>query len=185
MALTDWFGVTTTLIGMVHLDPLPGAPQATDGLETVCKAARRDAERLAAGGVDGLMIENYGDSPFYPESVPKHTVAVMTRIGTAIADAVDCPLGINVLRNDAEAALSVAAVLGPTTFGSTFTRGLQSLTRGSLKTVPTKRYDFERSSVPTPSYWPTSMSNTQLNSLLAGRLAIGSLTSSSEGWRMA
>jgi hypothetical protein len=112
MTLTDWFGVDTPIIGMVHLEALPGAPEATDSLETVLGHAVRDAERLATGGVDGLMIENYGNTPFYPESVPKHTVAAMTRIGTAVTSAVGCPVGINVLRNDAEAALSVAAAVG-------------------------------------------------------------------------
>lgn len=112
MRLSELFGVTPPVIGMVHLDPLPGAPRATDSLETVCETAVKDAERLVAGGVDGLMIENYGDTPFYPELVPNHTVAAMTRVGTAITEAVDCPIGVNVLRNDAEAALAVAAAIG-------------------------------------------------------------------------
>ena len=111
MTHSEWFGTDTPIIGMVHLDPLPGAPRATDGLSAVCETAVRDAERLFAGGVDGLLIENYGDAPFYPESVPKHTVAAMTRIATVVSEAVDCPVGINVLRNDAEAALSVAAAV--------------------------------------------------------------------------
>ncbi len=44
--------------------------------------------------------------------MPKHTVAALTRVGTTVSEAVDCPIGINVLRNDAEAALSVAAAVG-------------------------------------------------------------------------
>ncbi len=36
----------------------------------------------------------------------------MTRVGAAIKAAVDCPIGINVLRNDAKAALSIAAAVG-------------------------------------------------------------------------
>jgi len=106
-----YFGTETPIIGMVHLDPLPGAPGAAERLPTVVESAVRDAQRLATGGVDGLMIENYGDSPFYPEDVPKHTVAAMTRVGQAVTEAVDCPIGVNVLRNDAEAALSVAAAV--------------------------------------------------------------------------
>ena len=111
MDCSSLFGTAKPIIGMVHLAPLPGAPEATVDLRAVCAAARRDAERLVAGGVDGLMLENYGDTPFYPDDVPKHTVAAMTRVGTAIQQAVDCPIGINVLRNDAEAALSVAAAI--------------------------------------------------------------------------
>lgn len=112
MTHREWFGTDRPIIGMVHLDPLPGAPGATAGLSAVREAAVRDAERLVAGGVDGLLIENYGDAPFYPESVPKHTVAAMTHVATAVERAVDCPLGINVLRNDAAAAVSIAAAIG-------------------------------------------------------------------------
>jgi len=111
MDCSSLFGTETPIIGMIHLEPLPGAPGATADLTDVCAAARRDAERLVAGGVDGLMLENYGDTPFYPDDVPKHTVAAMTRVGTAIQQAVECPLGVNILRNDAEAALSVAAAV--------------------------------------------------------------------------
>ncbi len=85
------FGTSKPIIGMVHLEPLPGAPGTTGNLASICAAARRDTELLAAGGVDGLMIENYGDSPFYIDDVPKHTVAAMTRVGTVIKDASSLP----------------------------------------------------------------------------------------------
>jgi predicted TIM-barrel enzyme len=100
------------VVGMVHLPPLPGAPRSDGDLDAVREAALRDARRLAAGGVDALMLENFGDAPFYPDDVPKHAVASMTRVAGEVRDAVDLPLGINVLRNDVEAALSVAAAVG-------------------------------------------------------------------------
>ncbi|WP_135533983.1 BtpA/SgcQ family protein [Halostella pelagica] len=100
------------IVGMLHLPPLPGAPRSNGDLDMVREAALRDARRLAAGGVDALMMENFGDAPFYPDDVPKHAVASMTRVAGEVRDAVDLPLGINVLRNDVEAALSVAAAVG-------------------------------------------------------------------------
>lgn len=100
------------VIGMVHLAPLPGAPKFSGDFERVRKAALRDARRLEAGGVDALMLENFGDAPFYPDDVPKHVVASMTRIAADLREEVALPMGINVLRNDAEAALSVAAAVG-------------------------------------------------------------------------
>jgi len=106
------FGTATPLIGMVHLPPLPGTPGCNVGLEAIEERALSDAEALSAGGIDGILIENYGDVPFYPESVPKHTVASMTRLATEITGVTDVPIGINVLRNDAEAAVSVAAAVG-------------------------------------------------------------------------
>lgn len=109
------FETDRPVIGMVHLPPLPGSPGFGDGeeneddRETVRTRALEDAARLEAGGIDGIILENFGDAPFYPDDVPKHVVAEMTAIATALTDAVDVPVGINVLRNDAAAALSVAA----------------------------------------------------------------------------
>ncbi|MFC7081711.1 BtpA/SgcQ family protein [Halorussus caseinilyticus] len=97
------------VVGMVHLPALPGAPKFSGDLEEVRETALRDARRLEAGGVDALMVENFGDAPFYPDDVPKHVVASMTRVVAEIEDEVDLPIGVNVLRNDAAAALSVAA----------------------------------------------------------------------------
>jgi len=133
MDCSPLFGTTKPVVGMVHLEPLPGAPGATADLTAVCEAACRDAERLVAGGVDGLMLENYGDAPFYPDDVPKHTVAAMTRVGTAVRQAVDCPIGINVLRNDAEAALSVAAAVGADYIRVNVHTGLKATDQGLIE----------------------------------------------------
>ncbi|QIB74141.1 BtpA/SgcQ family protein [Halogeometricum borinquense] len=102
------------VVGMVHLHALPGAPNydAEAGLDAVRESALEDAAKLDAGGVDAVMIENFGDAPFYPDDVPKHTVASMTAVIDAVAREVDVPVGVNVLRNDAEAALSIAAATG-------------------------------------------------------------------------
>jgi len=109
------FGTDAPVIGMVHLPPLPGAPKApADGVAAMRDALDRaaaDARALDRGGVDGIMVENFGDAPFYPDDAPKHVVASVTRAATAITTETDLPLGINVLRNDAEAALSVAAAV--------------------------------------------------------------------------
>src|SRR5262249_4211077 len=100
------------IVGMVHLLPLPGAPRYGGDLEAVLRRAREDAEALVAGGVDGVMVENFGDAPFYPERVPPETVAAMTRAARAVVEVVSVPVGVNVLRNDAAAALAIAGVVG-------------------------------------------------------------------------
>lgn len=109
MDLTARFGTDRPVIGMVHLAALPGAPGYGGDRGRITADMHRDADRLVAGGVDALMLENYGDVPFYPEDVPKHVVATMANLATELTNAVDVPVGVNVLRNDANAALSVAA----------------------------------------------------------------------------
>ena len=97
------------LVGMVHLQPLPGAPLYGDDFENVLKHAQQDARVLVTSGFDGLMIENYGDVPFFAERVPAITIAAMARIAShIIAEHPDVKVGINVLRNDAVSALSIA-----------------------------------------------------------------------------
>jgi membrane complex biogenesis BtpA family protein len=99
------------IIGVVHLPPLPGSPRARD-IEEVVERAVRDASRLEEGGVDAVLVENYGDAPYHPDDVPKVTVACMTRAVAEVIESVSVPVGVNVLRNDALAALSVCAATG-------------------------------------------------------------------------
>jgi membrane complex biogenesis BtpA family protein len=100
------------LVGMVHLRPLPGAPRFAGSFQAVLDAALRDAEALVAGGMPALMLENFGDVPFFPGPVPAHVVAHLTAVACAIRQRFDRPLGINVLRNDGAAAVAVAAASG-------------------------------------------------------------------------
>jgi membrane complex biogenesis BtpA family protein len=69
-----------------------------------------EAQALDKAGFDGVVIENFGDTPFYKDRVPPETVACMAVIAAAVRQAVRVPIGINVLRNDARAGLAVAAV---------------------------------------------------------------------------
>jgi hypothetical protein len=100
------------VFGMLHLRPLPGAPRYDGELSRVRDAALADLHALEAGGVDGLIIENFGDVPFYAQRVPAHVVAHVTAMAAAIRAATKLPLGINVLRNDALAALGIAQAIG-------------------------------------------------------------------------
>ncbi|MBW2526433.1 MAG: BtpA/SgcQ family protein [Deltaproteobacteria bacterium] len=101
---------TPRLCGVIHLRPLPSSPRFDGSLGGVIAAAIADARALVAAGFDSLMVENFGDAPFVPGSVEPVTVAAMTacvREVQAVAPGV--AIGINVLRNDARAALSIAA----------------------------------------------------------------------------
>jgi len=112
MDFQETFGTDTPLIGMVHLPALPGSPAFEGNREAIRAAALGDARALGEAGFDGLLIENFGDAPFYPDDVPTHVVAEMTAVARELDIAVDLPWGVNVLRNDAGAALSVAAAAG-------------------------------------------------------------------------
>ncbi len=106
--LSAMFETDKPIIGMLHLSPLPGSPGYGGALSTVIDDVLADLEGLIAGGVHGIMIENFGDIPFYPDRVPAVTVSHMTAIAARIRRATDLPLGINCLRNDGRSALAIA-----------------------------------------------------------------------------
>jgi membrane complex biogenesis BtpA family protein len=78
----------------------------------VVELAVNDAHAYERGGAHALFIENFGDVPFTRGSVAPETIAAMAAAGRAIRDAVKLPIGFNVLRNDACAALALCAVCG-------------------------------------------------------------------------
>ncbi len=109
MALLDaWKSVSKPVVGLLHLPALPGSPAFGGQLESIRAGLWRDAEALVDAGVDGLMLENFGDRPFFPRDVPPCTTAHMAALAVEIRRRFDIPLGINVLRNDGRAALAVA-----------------------------------------------------------------------------
>ena len=101
-----------TLIGVIHLLPLPGSPRWKGDLENLIQFAVNDAHSYQQGGADAVFVENFGDVPFTKSSVAPETIAAMTAAGRAIRAAVKLPIGFNVLRNDARAALALCAACG-------------------------------------------------------------------------
>jgi len=105
------------VVGVVHLPPLPGSPRWGGDFAAVLERARADLLALAEGGVDAAIVENFGDAPFRPGAVEPETVAAMARALAELRPLTALPLGVNVLRNDAAAALALAAVCaGPGAF---------------------------------------------------------------------
>ena len=106
------FGGGKAVIGVVHLLPLPGSPRYTGEFSSIVDRALRDARAYVEAGFNGLIVENFGDAPFYPDQVGPETVAAMAVVTSAVRAAVEVPVGVNVLRNDARAALAVATAAG-------------------------------------------------------------------------
>jgi membrane complex biogenesis BtpA family protein len=100
------------IIGMVHLRPLPGAPRYEGKVTAIIEDAAAQARTLQDGGVDGIMVENYGDVPFFAEALPPSAISALTLAVAEINRVTSLPIGVNALRNDATAALSIAACSG-------------------------------------------------------------------------
>ena len=106
-------GARPFLVGVVHLAATPGAPRYGGDMAAVLERAGADARALAGGGCDALLVENLGDVPYFARSVPPETVAAMAlALREVRALARGLPVGVNVLRNDARAALGLCAATG-------------------------------------------------------------------------
>ena len=79
-------GSLPRLVGMVHLLPLPGSPGFSGSTKRVIETAAEDAKVLADAGFPALMVENFGDAPFFAEDVPPETIAAMALAVSRVAE---------------------------------------------------------------------------------------------------
>ena len=99
------------LIGMIHLQALPGAPEYKGSMAKVVDFALHEAQILVSAGFDGLMVENFNDAPFFKDELPPETIAALTRCSHELRLAFpNMPVGVNALRNDSLSALSIAEI---------------------------------------------------------------------------
>jgi membrane complex biogenesis BtpA family protein len=108
----DLFDTKKPLIGVIHLMPLPGSPSYDGDRKVIYEKALEEVAVYKKYGIDGLLIENFRDKPFYPDKIPAETVASLSAIGKQILGEVDMPVGINALRNDAQSGLAIATAIG-------------------------------------------------------------------------
>lgn len=104
------------LIGVVHLQGLPGDPvPGAGGFAGVIEFALRDADALAEGGIESVIIENFGSAPFPKgcegDRLEPHVVAFMALMTLDLRKRFG-HVGVNCLRNDARAAMGIASACG-------------------------------------------------------------------------
>jgi len=120
MLMKSLFSHAKPIIGMVHLDSLPGAAEynSSSGLNKVIEHAKSDYENLVSGGIDGVIFCNENDKP-YAKDIRKETVAAMTCVVlSVISENHAVPFGID-MQWDPFASLAVASVTG-----ASFIRGI-------------------------------------------------------------
>src|SRR5438132_10719847 len=67
-----------------------------------------EAEIFPQYPIDGLIVENFRDIPFYPHALPAESIAALTAVTREVVRVVQVPVGVNALRNDAQAAMAIA-----------------------------------------------------------------------------
>jgi uncharacterized protein len=106
------FGVSRALIGVVHLQALPGTPANKLDVATIASIAVEEARAYETAGFHGVMIENTHDRPYLKSAVGPEITAAMSVIGAEIRRAIALPLGIQVLAGANSSAVAVALAAG-------------------------------------------------------------------------
>lgn len=97
------------VVACVHLQPTLGSHRYDGDVERIYSTAIAEATIFLEHRVDAIIVENFRDGPFYPEQVPVETIATLAGVTREIVRLSDVPVGVAVLRNDAEGAMAVAA----------------------------------------------------------------------------
>lgn len=125
------------LIAALHLPPLPGSPgwcrAGRPPLSAAVEDALARAEAFLDAGFDALILENFGDAPFYPQRCPPETVAAMAVVAAELCRAQPrAVLGLNVLRNDGAAALALAVCVGASFIRVNILNGVSAADQGLI-----------------------------------------------------
>jgi membrane complex biogenesis BtpA family protein len=106
------FGDKKPIVGMVHLDALPGAPlfDEAKGVEAIITGARKDLLALQKAGFDAVMFGNENDRP-YEFAVDAASTATMAYIIGRLKAEMTVPFGVNILW-DPMSTMALAAATG-------------------------------------------------------------------------
>ena len=109
--MASMFGTEKPVVGMLHLQPLPGDPLYYPGgnVSRVIDAAKLDLEALQSGGVDGILITNELSMP-YEQHVSAVTLAAMGHVIGALAAEFSTPWGAEAIY-DGDATIELCAAV--------------------------------------------------------------------------
>lgn len=97
---------------MVHLPCLRKCIEHPDVKEEMIESVLCDAGVLMKTGYDGILIENFNDFPFSKYRIEDEILLMMTLVVENVKKEIKLPLGINILRNACEQALTIAHITG-------------------------------------------------------------------------
>jgi membrane complex biogenesis BtpA family protein len=100
------------IIGMIHVDPLPGTPRFKSNLPEIIAKAKAEALTYKEAGIDMLAIENMHDVPYLKQKVGPEIVAAMAVVGYEVKNATGRPCGVQILAGANIEALAVAQAGG-------------------------------------------------------------------------
>lgn len=100
------------VIGMIHVNALPGTPKYSGNVKSIINKALVEAEIFYDAGIDALMIENMHDIPYLKREVGPEVTSVMSIIAHEIKVKTGLPIGIQILAGANKEALAAAHAAG-------------------------------------------------------------------------
>ena len=110
--ISSLFGVPRALIGVVHLQALPGTPGSKLDVAEISARAVAEARVYEDVGFHGVMIENTHDRPYLKAVVGPEIVAATAVIASDVRRTIQVPLGVQVLAGANPASVAVALASG-------------------------------------------------------------------------
>ncbi|MBT8273744.1 MAG: BtpA/SgcQ family protein [Bacteroidia bacterium] len=102
------FESDTAIIGVIHVQALPGTPKNSLEPNAIIDHAIKEATIYKDAGIDAIMIENMHDVPYLKGSVGHEITALMTLIGHEVKSNTQLNTGIQILAAANKEALAAA-----------------------------------------------------------------------------
>lgn len=109
---TETMRCAQPLIGMVHVQALPGTAAYGGSVQAIIDAALRDAATLKRAGMDAILLENMHDLPYLRREVGHEVSALMTLVAYLCKKAFNLPTGMQILAGANQAALGASLAAG-------------------------------------------------------------------------
>ena len=106
------FGINKPVVGMIHVDALPGTPKYKGDVESIINIAVKEAMIYKNSGIDVIAIENMHDIPYLKRNVGPEIISLMSIIGREVKKVSQLPCGIQILAGANKDALAAAHSAG-------------------------------------------------------------------------
>ncbi len=100
------------IIGMVHVDALPGTPNNNYSISQIISQAVQEAKLYEQNGLDAIILENMHDVPYLNRKVGPEITASMTAIASEVNKNISISCGVQILAGANMEALAVAQASG-------------------------------------------------------------------------
>lgn len=100
------------IIGMIHVDALPGTPKYKGKTKSIIDKALKESELYLSSGIEAIAIENMHDVPYLNRNVGPEISTLISIIGYEIKQKINLPVGIQILAGANKEAVAAANSAG-------------------------------------------------------------------------